>query len=139
MLSKSWNCENKHLLGGRGIFFPKNRFPICLNCFIQGCRLLIFFLNTTFNEWYWYTCCYNACFTSHQFQVIKMICMNQCSYSASKFGVFEGYLQFYQIKHTKIVFISEKAKLNVCIAWNFFFSINLKLKSKKSKSLMWSK
>ena len=41
--------------------------------------------------------------------------MNKCSYSASKCGVFEGYLQFYQVKQ-KIVFIFFKTNPNVFVA-----------------------
>ena len=34
--------------------------------------------------------------------------MNSCSYSASKYGIFKGELQFYEIKHKKLSLISLK-------------------------------
>ena len=42
--------------------------------------------------------------------------MNYSSYSASKCFIFEGFFQFYQKKHKKIVFNFFKINPNFCIA-----------------------
>ena len=43
-----------------------------------------------------------VCFNFYQLEIIKVICMSESSYSALKYGISEGYLQFYQIKHKQL-------------------------------------
>ena len=111
------------LIWGEGGFSAKKYFFHFLSTVL--CKIVgyWYFLKTTpqIAEWYWNACWCAVSFKFNQVQVIKVIFIDYFSYSASKYGIFEGYLQFFQIKQ-KIVFNFFKTNPNVCIGLNIIWA-----------------
>ena len=63
-LSNAYNFANNLDLVGEGFLCLKLNFLFCLNSFVQNCRLLVFFLNTTPNCWMLLKCISVHCMLS---------------------------------------------------------------------------
>ena len=72
-----------------------------------------------FPQWYLNACWCTVCFKFRQFQVIKVTYINECLYSASKFGVFESYLKSLPNKTRKVFFTFLKTNSNIWITSKF--------------------
>ena len=67
----------------RELFSLKNWFLFCLKILSKIVGYWYFLKKSSLiAQWVWNTCWCILCLKFNQFQVIKVICMNQCSYSA---------------------------------------------------------
>ena len=120
----------------------KNNILLCLNSFVQECQFLVLFENgnpTLLNGIETHVGVLIFEFT--QFQIIKLICVNLYSYSVSKYSkycIFQGYPEFYQVKCKIVLFILFSKHPECLNSFKNYLSIISPLKSTRFKSFITS-
>ena len=118
----------------RSVVSLKNNFFCFISTVLSKIVGYWYFLKNTpqMAEWYWNPCWCTVSIKISQVQVIQVIYIDQCSYSASKCCIFEGYLQFYQIKH-KIFSLFSLKLMQMSAYYLKLFEHVLHIKNKKIK------